>query len=242
MSGAVRHAFEARVEDEKPSKVDINFVIMDYLINEGYPSAAAKFAKEANIQPAVDSEAIQQRVDIRNAIHAGDIQLAIERINELNPQILDTNPELHFSLLRLQLIELIRATVTGPSTPSTAAFTPALEFATAQLAPRAPTSPAFLQDLERTMALLIFPPEKLTPQLKMLLDPRLRQEVATSVNEAILASQGERREARIRNLVRLRTWAERKARESKLDLPEDIDLADTRLESHNGQMGDPMVT
>lgn len=69
---------------------DINFVIMDYLINEGYPSAAQKFAKEANIQPSADAEAIQQRVDIRNAIHAGDIQLAIERINELNPQVRPT--------------------------------------------------------------------------------------------------------------------------------------------------------
>ncbi|TKX21892.1 sugar transporter-like protein 24 [Elsinoe australis] len=238
MPGSIGHAFETRVEDEKPSKIDINYIIMDYLINEGYPSAAAKFAKEANIQPSVDSDAIQQRVDIRNAIHAGDVQLAIERINELNPQILDTNPELHFSLLRLQLIELIRATVTAPGIPSTAAFTPALEFATAQLAPRAPTSPAFLQDLERTMALLIFPPEKLTPQLKALLDPSLRQAVATSVNEAILASQGERREARIRNLVRLRTWAERKARGSKLDIPDRIDLSETGLD--NGQLGDPM--
>ena len=66
---------------------DINFVIMDYLINEGYPSAAQKFAKEANIIPSSDGEAIQERVDIRNAIHSGDMQLAIERINELNPQV-----------------------------------------------------------------------------------------------------------------------------------------------------------
>lgn len=237
---AVQNTFEARLEEEKPSKMDINFVIMDYLINEGYPAAAAKFAKEANIRPYVDSEAIQQRVDIRNAVHAGDIQLAIERINELNPQILDTNPELHFSLLRLQLIELIRIVLSSPGSPSTAAFTPALEFATAQLAPRAPTSPAFLQDLERTMALLIFPPEKLTPPLKALLDRSLRQTVASSVNEAILASQGERREARIRNLVRVRAWAEQKAREVKLDLPESIELgASSPL---GGQSGDPMVT
>lgn len=66
---------------------DINFVIMDYLINEGYPSAAQKFAKEANIIPSSDIEAIQERVDIRNAILAGNIQLAIEKINELNPQV-----------------------------------------------------------------------------------------------------------------------------------------------------------
>lgn len=240
---AGQHAFEARLEEEKPSKTDINFVIMDYLINEGYPSAAAKFAKEANIRPYADTESIQQRVDIRNAIHAGDIQLAIERINELNPQILDTNAELHFSLLRLQLVELIRTVLSSSGPPSTAAFTPALEFATSQLAPRAPTSPIFLQDLERTMALLIFPPEKLTPPLKALLDPSLRQTVASSVNEAILSSQGERREAQIRKLVRLRAWAEQKAREAKLDLPLSLELGGSQ--TSNGEvtnMGDPMVT
>ena len=60
---------------------------MDYLINEGYPDAAMNFAKEASIVPSADGEAIQERVDIRNAIHTGDIQLAIEHINELNPQV-----------------------------------------------------------------------------------------------------------------------------------------------------------
>ena len=67
---------------------DINFVIMDYLINEGYPSAARKFASEANIQPSADVDSIQERVEIRNSIHSGDIQTAIENINELNPQVL----------------------------------------------------------------------------------------------------------------------------------------------------------
>ena len=66
---------------------DINFVIMDYLINEGYPSAAKNFAMEANIAPIGDTESIQERVEIRNAIHSGDIQTAIEKINDLNPQV-----------------------------------------------------------------------------------------------------------------------------------------------------------
>lgn len=90
------------------------------------------------------------------------------------------------------------------------------------------------------MALLIFPPDKLTPQLKALLDTSLRQTVATAVNEAILASEGERREARIRNLVRLRAWAEQSARESKLDIPESIELGASH--SAEERMGDPMVT
>jgi glucose-induced degradation protein 8 len=66
---------------------DINNLIMDYLITEGYPSAAQKFAIEANIPPNTDFESINERVEIRNSIHRGDLQTAIEKINELNPQV-----------------------------------------------------------------------------------------------------------------------------------------------------------
>ena len=63
---------------------------MDYLITNGYPAAAKKFAAEANIQPKMDVESIQERVDIRSAIHSGDIKTAIEKLNELNPQVAPT--------------------------------------------------------------------------------------------------------------------------------------------------------
>ena len=66
---------------------DLKAVIMDYLISEGYPSAAQKFAHEANIAPMLDVESIQERVEIREAIDAGDIQTAITKINELNPRV-----------------------------------------------------------------------------------------------------------------------------------------------------------
>lgn len=71
---------------------DLNAVIMDYLISEGYPSAAQKFAHEANIEPMLDVDSIQERVEIREAIDSGDIQTAIEKINELNPQVSSTQP------------------------------------------------------------------------------------------------------------------------------------------------------
>jgi hypothetical protein len=66
---------------------DINFVVMDYLVSEGYPRAAERFAKEANIQLPFEEESIQSRVEIRRAIHAGDIETAITKINDLNPQV-----------------------------------------------------------------------------------------------------------------------------------------------------------
>lgn len=81
------HHFERKLEEVKPSKTDINYLVMDYLITNGYPAAAKKFAVEANIQLRTNLEAIQERVEIRTAIHSGDIQSAVEKINELNPQV-----------------------------------------------------------------------------------------------------------------------------------------------------------
>ena len=66
---------------------DLNTLVMNYLIIEGYKSAAVNFAQEANMSAQVDLDSIQERVDIRRAIHHGDIQTAIERINELHPEV-----------------------------------------------------------------------------------------------------------------------------------------------------------
>ena len=72
---------------------DVNNFIMDYLITQGYPQAAERFAREAKISLNFDleikSQTIQDRVQIREAIHRGDLQSAIELINELDPQVCD---------------------------------------------------------------------------------------------------------------------------------------------------------
>ncbi|KAF2031479.1 hypothetical protein EK21DRAFT_87978 [Setomelanomma holmii] len=241
-----QHPFQRKIEDVKPSKTDINFVIMDYLVSEGYPRAAEKFAKEANIQLPLEEESISSRVEIRQALHAGDIDTAITKINDLNPQILDTDPALHFALLRLQLIELIRTCTSSAS----ADITPALSFASSQLAPRAATNPDFLRDLELTMTLLIFLPATapLQKELADLLDPSLRRNVASKVNEAILTSMGARGEARMRSLVRLRHWAELKARVAGKDIPpvlplglQDADERSVDSNGNNGEVADVMV-
>ncbi|EQL03856.1 CTLH domain-containing protein [Ophiocordyceps sinensis CO18] len=210
---------------------------------EGYPNAAAKFSKEANLQPQQDSASIRTRQEIQTFIHSGNIQSAIETLNELDPQILDDDKALHFSLLRLQLVELIR------SCNAAGDITPALTFATEQLGPRAPTNPKFLEDLERTMALLLFPPENLEPQLAALLSPDLRRDAADNVNRAILESQSARREAAIRHLVKMRAWAETAARERGSTLPDrlDIGLKGEEPESHRRHVSaengrEPMVT
>ncbi|KAG6005891.1 hypothetical protein E4U21_007525 [Claviceps maximensis] len=217
-TGSSRHAFENRVEETKPPKSDINALILDYLTMEGYPNAAAKFSREANLHLRQDGLCIRARQVIQNHILKGDIQAGIEGLNDLDPEILDEDKALHFSLLRLQLVELIRScNVTGD-------IAPALKFATEQLGPRAPTNPKFLEDLEKTMALLLFPAAGLEPQLAALLDPELRRAAADSVNKAILEKLLTRREAAIRHLVKLRAWAENTAREKSVSLPDRLEI------------------
>ena len=66
---------------------------MNYLISEPFPASARSFSKEANIaQEPEDDELIQTRVVIKNAIHTGNIQDAIEMINELNPEVSSSGP------------------------------------------------------------------------------------------------------------------------------------------------------
>lgn len=66
---------------------ELNKLVMDYLVTGGYPHAAEKFAREANVQANASWDSIMERVEIRDSIHQGDLQSAIEKINELNPEV-----------------------------------------------------------------------------------------------------------------------------------------------------------
>lgn len=89
------------------------------------------------------------------------------------------------------------------------------------------------------MALMIFPPDKMAPEFKELLDVKLRERIATDVNKAILEAKGERAEAKIRQLVRARAWAEIQARDAKVDIPAHIPIG---LDAADEMNGDAMVT
>jgi len=75
-----------KFNDIKFAKADLNVIVMNYLIVQGYQGAAIQFSREANISPSIESaESIEQRRQIRCDIYRGDIQHAIASINELNP-------------------------------------------------------------------------------------------------------------------------------------------------------------
>ncbi|EMR08059.1 hypothetical protein PNEG_03499 [Pneumocystis murina B123] len=206
--------WKRRCEQIDPSKTALNYLILNFFIIEGYESSALKFIEEAHLSPPEGLEWMSERMDILNAIYRGDIISAIEKMNEMDPELLDTRPTIHFMLLRLQLIELIRIALYSPDTD----LMPILEFAEIHLAPRAPKNAGFLQDLESAMALLCFSSNNLIPALKPLLDLSLRKAVASNVNTAILEAQGLIQESKIKTLLRLWGWSEKKLRK-ELEFP-----------------------
>ncbi|KAK6512079.1 hypothetical protein TWF481_000976 [Arthrobotrys musiformis] len=225
--------WEKKVDDVRPSKSDMNTMVMNYLIIGGYPSAAKKFAQEAGIQSQIDLTSIEKRNQICTSIHHGNIKSAIELINDFEPELLESHPSLHFALLRLQLIELIRVSMEDND------IGPALTFAQDYLAPRAPQYPEFLRDLEHTMALLCFPPDQLSPPLAKLLDPDMRKQVASLVNETILQSQEVFPEPKVKSLVRLRAWVEAKAAQSESERLRSIPHLDLGLVAPRGEFPEP---
>ena len=66
---------------------DINSLILDYLVMEGYPKAAEKFSKEANLQEQQEDSEIAERREIQDHIHNGDIEAAIVGLNQLDPEV-----------------------------------------------------------------------------------------------------------------------------------------------------------
>ena len=69
------------------ARSDINALILDYLTMEGYPKAAAKFSKEANLQPQQKDSLIVARQEIKQAILEGRIDAAITSLNDLDPEV-----------------------------------------------------------------------------------------------------------------------------------------------------------
>uniref|UniRef100_A0A2P2LFU1 Protein C20orf11 n=1 Tax=Rhizophora mucronata TaxID=61149 RepID=A0A2P2LFU1_RHIMU len=173
-----REEWEKKLNDVKIRKEDMNKLVMNFLVTEGYVEAAEKFRMESGTEPDIDLATITDRMAVKTAVQCGNVEDAIEKVNDLNPEILDTNPQLFFHLQQQRLIELIR----------NGKVEEALEFAQEELAPRGEENQSFLEELERTVALLAFEDVSNCP-VRELLDISQRLKTASEVNAAILTSQ-----------------------------------------------------
>ncbi|GAQ80360.1 hypothetical protein KFL_000520320 [Klebsormidium nitens] len=213
-----REDWEKRLSDVKIRKEDMNKLVMNYLVTEGYVDAAEKFQLESGVKPEIDLSTITDRMTVRKAVQSGNVEDALEKVNDLNPEILDTNPQLFFHLQQQRLIELIRS----------GKVEEALEFAQEELAPRGEENHQFLEELERTVALLAFEDTANSP-VSDLLDISQRQKTASELNAAILTSQSHEKDPRLPSLLKMLVWAQNQLDE-KVSYPRINDLVNATLE------------
>ncbi len=87
---------------------EMNKIVLNYLIIEGYKDAVEKFVKETGIEAEYDRGLLDRRMKVRSLIITGKIDNAIDEINDINSEILENNPSIHFSLQKQKLIEIIK--------------------------------------------------------------------------------------------------------------------------------------
>ncbi|RKP08702.1 CTLH/CRA C-terminal to lish motif domain-containing protein [Thamnocephalis sphaerospora] len=209
--------WEQRLSDVDIRKTELNRLVMHYLLTEGYKDAAEEFARESGIKPAVEMEGIQERLQIRQAVQRGDIEDAIERINDLDPELLDAQPDLYFKLQQQRLIEYLRE----------GKLPEALAFAQEELAQRGEENPALLEELERTMALFAFADASTSP-LARLMDDAQRQRTASQLNTAILAAQSLPQNPKLSMLLRTLFWSQQQL-DGKATYPHMTSVVDASL-------------
>ena len=173
---------------------------------------------------AMDLQSIEGRMQIRNAVQNGRIMDAIEKVNDMNPEVLDNDTELFFQLQRQHLIELIREKK----------YEEALEYARDELAPQAEDNPNFLDELEQVMVLFAIDENKMSGgSLPELLSASQRLKTASELNAAILSSQCQEKDPKLPNLLKMLIWAQHQLDE-KAVYPRMHDLVSAKLEDKDG--------
>ena len=165
----------------------------------------------------MDLSSLEDRMEIRSALQGGDVETAIERVNDLDPEILEHNAELMFHLQQQRFIEFIR----------NGQINEALEFAQDKLAPKGEDNPSFLEEFERTVSLLVFENPGASP-MASLLDSGHRAKTASELNAAILSAQSRPSKPKLPRLLHLLFW-EKGIMEDKFVLPRSICVNDGKL-------------
>ncbi|EDW00342.1 glucose-induced degradation protein 8-B homolog [Drosophila grimshawi] len=206
-----------RLEQFPFKQADMNRLIMNYLVTEGFKEAAEKFQHEAELEPSVELSSLDDRIQIREAVQEGRIEEATHLVNQLHPNLLGSEIYLFFHLQQLQLIELIRA----------GKVEEALVFAQSKLSE---SGEEIRFELERTLALLAFEKPQESP-FADLLEQSYRQKIASELNAAILRSEhSEDSTPKMMFLLKLILWAQSKLDSRSISYPKMKDLETAQVE------------
>lgn len=183
---------------------------------EGFKEAAEEFIKESGLDEIedvknLDLASIDYRLKVRQAIQGGEIDLAVRELNNFDPEILDSNPNVYFHLKLQEFLEKIRSFNSGGGIEN---VMEAIEFARENLAPIAQEQAGgqFLEELEDAMSLLAAEMGATWPSA-LLLNPEHRLKTAKEVNSAILSSQAQPEVSKLPEILGLLQWAQKKLEE-----------------------------
>ncbi|KAL5713364.1 hypothetical protein ACHQM5_015448 [Ranunculus cassubicifolius] len=155
---------------------DVRNIVLSYLVHNCFKETAESFITSTGMkQPSDYPVDMDKRKPIFHFALEGNALKAIELTEQLAHNLLEENKDLHFDLLSLHFGELV----------SSKRCTEALEFAQNKLTPFGKVH-KYVEKLEDFMALLAYEEPEKSPMFH-LLSSEYRQNVAESLNRAILA-------------------------------------------------------
>lgn len=208
------------LQNTKVERSEMNKLVMDYLITEGFKDAAEKFKMEACIEPSQSFDILDERIRIREAVQNGCIDEAVDLTNSLNPDILDCSSYLFFHLQQQKLIELIREKKVEK----------AIQFAQDVLSELGSEKNELLEELEKSMALLAFEDPETSP-FGDLLKLSQRHRVASELNAAILESQHQETLPKLAGIMKLVLWSQNELDKKHARYPKMVDIATGKIKN-----------
>lgn len=208
-----------RIENAQVDRSLMNKLVMNYLVTEGFKEAADKFGTETGIHYPYDTDSLNERIKIREAIELGQIEQAVCLINNLHPELIDHNRILAFHLQQQQLIEYIRDR----------RLEEALLFAQNHLCEYVENNDRVQEELERTMALLAFENPQESP-FSDLLQTVQRHRLASEANSAILEFENQESNAKLNILIKMLLWSQDLLDKKGVNYPKMTDLSNARVE------------
>lgn len=212
--------WKEKVKSYHLPRAEINKLVMEYLVKEGFKDAVLSFQSESGIDPGVNMDMLDDQIKIRAAVEEGSIQDAVELVNDVDPEILDTNPKLFFHLQQQQLLEYIRQ----------GDIEKVLEYAQKELSARGEENPEFLEELEQCLSLLAFDNTSASPYSE-LLEHSQRLKVVSELNSAVLASQDQDSESKLGMLMKLVHWTQDQLSKKGIKFPKLKNIASCELET-----------
>ncbi|KZV57577.1 hypothetical protein F511_03037 [Dorcoceras hygrometricum] len=171
--------WKRELQAAKVRKEDMNKLVMNFLASEAWTRAVEEFRVESGTNTDIDLATVTDRMEVKKAVQTGCIADAVEKVNNIDPEIFNKNPRALFILHIQFFIELLRD-------GNVEKMVEAMTFAQDKLAPMAEKN-GFLEDFERAFSLLVLGKGSGSP-FRHLLRTSQRFETAIDVNEAILIS------------------------------------------------------